>query len=425
MRKKFIVMAILSILLLSFGSVFAATSQIDNVPGGAGVSYFHATAAGAATLLNIQSTQALAVMVHVTIYDADSKHLIDFNVPLSPFDNWGGAITGNGTNITITPQAPCYFSGSNTGCFTPLVKALPADAEGYQKGYLTTTISAIDGIGGPFDNDPRNDVILNGAIAWITLPNAIFTRTALLNPAAGSAIATNSAMFQDFTNFPTIFTETAANGYDTIADAAVPFLYNCDADSLDVFPSSDDPMKGINIDSWELMLSNNWLGGFIIADDYAAAAGVGDTLYPALGSATRSYWGRYNENPAVPSETTLVTVMPANSGVNHAPACTYSSRAMSIFTYDDNEFFISTPVNVPEVGRVAFGPAGVAVPGTSGEAEIFVDAPMMGFTYTEAGNYADIYPLVKVGQWISTWNGLNAMGYAFDITTSEVIMIGN
>lgn len=435
--RKLILALMLSVLLLGFGSAMAATSSIDNVPGGGGFNYFHASAAGDMTLFNIQNVDVTAIRVHITLYDTASNKIVDFSIPLSNWDNWGCSISGDGTNITITPQTPCFYVGANNGCFPPVTVALPAGTDGIQAGYMSFVVSAGDSgfYGGNNDGDPRNDPILGFATA--RLYDVIFGRIALLNPTSGSAIAMNSTMLQGYVNLYSApgLDETvagASGGWDSIADAGVPFLWNCDADTVDTFPSHDDPLIGINIDSWEIMLTN-WFTWSLITDDWTFG-GVGDTVYQAVGTPTW-YVGRYNETPGL-SSTVLVTVYPANSGgspVAFSPACGYISRTITSFCYDDNELPLSDAVSPAEVGRIGFGPAvnEILVPSTSGECRLLVDAPLLGFTYTESGNYADIYPLIKVDQWINagdrfqpawyTWHG---GVHVLDAAQTEIIDIG-
>jgi hypothetical protein len=436
--RKLILALMLSVLLLGFGNAMAATSALDNLPGGAGFNYFHAAAGGQVTLFNVQNIDTTPVLVHITLYDSNSNHLWDFNVPLSGWDNWGCTISGDGTQILVSPQTPCFYAGPNNGCFAPMSLGLPADAQGFQKGYMSFVISAGDSVwyGGDGNGDPRNDPIATGANTRHY--DVLFGRTALLNPVAGSAIALNSTMLQGFVNIftaPGLVEANAADGWDSIADVNVPFYWNCDLDILDTFPSHDDPIQGLNIDSWEIMLTQ-WDQWAVIADDWNGG-GVGETLYQAVGSGTM-YVGRYNETPGL-SETILISVFPANNTaagllpVPFSPACGYSSTNILAFCYDDNEFPGSTTVSSTEVSRTAFGPAvgQIHVPGTSGECRILVDAPLLGFTYTESGNYADVYPLMKSDQWINaadrfhpafaTWHG---GVHADDPLQTEVIDIG-
>ena len=72
---------------------------------------------------------------------------------------------------------------------------------------------------------------------------------------------------------------------------------------------------------------------------------------------------------------------------------------------------------------VKIGNGGIPVTATSGECRISVDAPLDGFIYTEAGNFADIYPLIQLDKWLNGAD-IHAVGYALDDTTSEVDKIG-
>ncbi len=439
MKNRFlIVLALLSALFIGVGTAQAATSSLDNLPGGAGFNYFHASASGDVSLLNIQNIDTTAILVHVSLWDSNSDHILDFSVPLSSWDNWGASISGDGTNITVTPQTPCFYSAPNDGCFAPITVAMPAGSDGLQKGYVSYVISAGDSAfyGGDGNGDPRNDPIVTTSSTRHY--DVIFGRVALLNVSAGSAIALNGTMLQGFVNIyeapgldedalipPLLIDEY---GYDSISDLAVPFHYNCDGDTNDSFPSRDDIMQGLNIDSWEIFLTR-WgdpVSGWQLITDDLDGDGEGEVLYNAVGSASGIYVGRYNEDAAVGSETVLITVFPANAGtlpVASSPPCGYSNRTMLIFTYDDNEFSISTPIISDEVDRLEFDAGGIVVPGTSGEARISVAAPLLGFTYTEVGNYADLYPLIKTDQWIYAGDGL-PFWYALDPLESEVIEVG-
>lgn len=424
--------AALSLVLMGWGAAMAATSALQNVPGGGGFAYFHTSAAGDETLFNIQNVDTTPILVHISIWDSSSDHIIDFNVPLSGWDNWGCSIAGDGTNITITPQTPCYYSGAGDGCFAPITVSLPEDADsGMQIGYISYVISAGDSgwYGGDGNGDPRNDPIWT--LGSTRHYDVIFARVALLNPAAGSAIAMNGNNLQGFVNIysaPGLVEAQAGGGggWDSIADAGVPFFYDCNTNITGTFPTRDDAAHGLNIDSWEILLTN-WLTWSLITDDFNAD-GTGETLYNAVGSASQLYVARYNESPAIPSDTVLITLFPANSGtlpVASSPACGYASRTMSVFCYDDNEWPISTPITSDEVDYLDFDPAGIVVPSTSGECKIYVDAPLVGFTYTEAGNYADIYPLIDVDKWVNAADYFNWIsGHALDAATTEVIEIG-
>lgn len=439
MRKNVIISLILSVLLLGFGTAFAATSQIDNLAGGAGYNYFQASAAGDVTLLNIQNIDITPIVAHVVFYNLNSIEIVDFKVALSGRDNWGASITGNGTTITITPQTPCFYAGVDNGCFAPMVRNALADASGMQMGYVSVTIAAGDSIwyGGDGNGDPRNDGLITGTI--FRFRDVLATRAAYLGPASSSAFALNGWMMQGFVNIPVMNEATAGIGgsWDSIADAGVGVFYNCDGDTGDVFPGTDDA-NGPRIDSWELLLTDyaNWA---MIADD-TNGGGVGDTYFTAFGGAATgastgsvvgaspaTYWGRYNVNASVGTQTWLVTVFPANAGPNNAPACGLSSRTISGISCDDNEFCPSFTYTPAEVAAVQFGPSGPPPSGTSGEVEFTASAPMAGFTYTENAAFADIYPLVATGKWVNAADGYNdpffGTGHALDAATTEVIQL--
>lgn len=432
MGKSFTTLAaVLCFSLSVYGTTQAATSAFSNLPGGAGFSYFHASAAGDETLFNIQNVDITPIMVHISIWDHSGDMVYNFNVPLAAWDNWGCSITGDGSAIIIIPQSPCFYSGDNNGCFAPISRNLPAGANGMQIGYMSYTIIAADSAwyGGDGNGDPRNDPVIT--LTSHRFPDVIFSRTALLNPVAGSAIAFNGSMLQGFVNIYSSsgggLDEAVAGtngGLDSITDTGVPFRYNCDLDIADIFPTRDDASRGLDLDSWELYLTN-WINLSLITDDQDKN-GIGELIYNAVGSASQLYIARYNESPFIPSNTVLVTVFPANGGTSPAagsPACGYASRNMSVICYDDNGFALSTVYIANQVDNIAFGNGGIPVTATSGECRISVDAPLDGFIYTEAGNFADIYPLIQLNKWLNGAD-IHAVGYALDDTTSEVDIIG-
>jgi len=436
--RKLILALMLSVLLLGLGTAQAATSQLDNVAGSAGIAYYQASAAGDITLLSIQNIDIVPIVAHVVFYNPNSTDILSFKVPLSAYDEWGAAISGDGTTLTVTPQTPCYFPAPNNGCFGSL-NAANAAVAGMQRGYIGITIAAGDSIwyGGDGNGDPRNDPLTTGAV--FRFNDVIEARTAHIGPANANAFAMNAWMMQGFVNIPTL-TEAVAGfggGWDSIADAFVTMFYNCDADTADSFIGTDDA-NGPKIDSWEI-LATNFASWAVIADD-TNGGGVGDTFYTAFGStsigasngsivAPRSgaYWGRYNENPAVGSQTTLVTVFPANSGPGSAPACNLSDRTIHGISCDDNEFCADFSVIPAEINAVEFGPAGIVVTGTSGDFRITASAPLAGFTYTVAGTFADTYPLISEGKFVNVADGFThpfwGSGHALDAATSEIVEI--
>ncbi len=131
----------------------------------------------------------------------------------------------------------------------------------------------------------------------------------------------------------------------------------------------------------------------VIVDGCAVAAPPFNrgTIYNAVGSGNNVYWARWNENPAVGSETSLITVFPANSGPGNVGA---ESRVLGLLHYNDNEDSISQSVNPAEVDVLDWGPE-LTVNGLTGETRITVAAPMFGFSYTIVGTFADLYPVVR------------------------------
>ena len=145
--KKLILAVMLSLLVVSYGSAMAATSAFENLPGGAAVTYFECNN-GWETIMNIQTVTSStcgdsAVVVHITFYDQNSMDLMDFDVPLSPRDNWGAAITCDGTTITSTPNLPVFFSG---GAYTGAEVRTAPYAGNF--GYVVAVVTGVDNCAG-------------------------------------------------------------------------------------------------------------------------------------------------------------------------------------------------------------------------------------------------------------------------------------
>lgn len=438
MKRILILAAMLSILLFAFGTAQAATTQLDNVAGGAGIAYFQASAAGDVTLFNVQNIDQTPIVVHISLYDYNSHHVVDFPVALSGWDNWGAAITGDGVSITVTPVTPCFYAGAGNGCFGSISGPAAAVA-GMQRGYVGITITRGDSAwyGGDGNGDPRNDPNLTNT--FNRQLDVLLARTAFITPGAAAAYALNSWMLQGFVNIPNIV-EAAGTGWDSIADVAVNMFYNCDADTGDTFPGTDDP-NGTRIDTWELYLTE--FSAWALLSDDTNGGGVGDTFYTAFGSTSvgpsngsivaprqGAYWGRYNETPSAGTTSTLVVVFPMNrteEGFN--PACGLGSRLINGIACDDNETCPSFGIAPTEVAAIGFGPlAGeIPIPSTSGDFRIEAQAPLAGFVVTEGPAFADSYPLVTEGKFVNVADGfLNVFwgsGHAVDVTTTEVIEI--
>jgi hypothetical protein len=254
-KKFLIILAILAIASFGFSTADAATSALDNVPGGCGVAYWQTNEAGFHTLFNIQNVAGNddqrdaavgggivgrgAVAVHVTFYDQDSDHKLDFTVPLSPLDNWGAAITSNATHVIVTPQHPQLPFG---GYAPPVLHqfaqpGIGADALRY--GYVTACITRIDNpnnlgqiyrsnwpnpvlwpAGGNGDDNPWNDAGIQNQ--RVVLPDFLIMRAAVLN--TDSALGFNGNMIQGFLNIPTI-SEVVADGF-TLLIGIIQELFN-------------------------------------------------------------------------------------------------------------------------------------------------------------------------------------------------------
>ena len=450
LSKGFLVLALVISLVMMVGQAKAATSAIENVPGGAGVIYFQASPGGLMTVFNIQNVVAnlepplalssAAILVHAAVYDSNSRHLADFNIPLSPRDNWGAVIVGDGTNITIIPlDAQGHFPPG----IPSISRLLPGSGpDNLQYGYITFAITACDdpnfyrglGLQGNNNGDPRDDPNFSGT--EIVLPNMILVRYVLLYP--NSLVAMNAPMLQDFFNDnqlgeadpvdPDFVNTLLAPNLPTCAnwngdeDPAAP----CTPPEGDVFRGTDDA-NGINIDPWELYASEHLVGltfpGGVIMDDTDGDR-IGDTAYPVFGSANGVYWARFNVDPDAALSSTLVTVHPASTRNTYYER----ERAMSILCYDDEEWAISTGITPPEVALSPFGTA-TPLPGNSnitiaslaGCARIETGLPMFGFTLVDYGGTVTAYPLVKNRQNIVTINiGAGDAGAA----TSDVRVIG-
>lgn len=436
--RKLILALMLSLLLLS-GSAMAATSAFENLPGGAGVTYFECNN-GWQTIMNIQNTTSntcgdSAVVVHVTFYDQNSNDIMDFDVPLSARDNWGASITCDGASITSTPDTPVVFIG---GAYTGAEVRTAPYAGNF--GYVVAVITGVDNCfglcnvpivgvcGAPTynDGDPRNDRF-TALDAY--LPDAMFMRSALINVTQGVAYALNAQMIQGFTNIATL--NENADFWDSVADiACLGVDWNADGDPSIINPVGDaflgnDDGNGVVVDTWEIYITNNWfIAPTVVADNPGAAlfcprAGRA----AAFGSGNNIYWARYNEDAAAGSETSLVVIFPANSGTGNVGG---AARDMGFVHYNDNEDGQTQSVIPLEVDVLDWGPE-LATNGTSGESRINVAAPMFGFSYTIVGNFADLYPIVRErANYLWTNTALTTVhALTVDGAASEVLQISS
>jgi len=415
LSKVFLVLSLVIGLVMMVGSAKAATSALEGVPGGAGIIFWQASAAGLATVVditNISNGINDYILVHAIVYDRDSNHIVDFNIPLSPRDHGGLLITGDGTNITIsnlepTPHFPIPI--------LPVTVAVPA-IDDLQHGYMTFTITAVDAWSANPDGDPTNDQNLTGTT--VVLPDWLIVRYALVDMSTQSHVDINAIMFQGFLNIPRL---NETGGFvDTVTGNPCDYNWNNDADSTDTFTGADDG-NGIAIDPWELFATENRVNQTVIADG-------GATLYNTLGSANQSYWARWNNNPALPITSTLVTVFPCSSWATSGRI--QSVRNMTLLSYNEDEDSVSTGLNPPEVG---ISPFGTAPPLISGNSRISLPgslagdtlintrsrANMFGFTLTDWAGYINRYPMIR-GQVNVVQSNISGIAYP---GRSQVIQI--
>lgn len=394
MRKILILAAMLSIVLFSYGTSQAASSSIDNIPGGAGIAYFQA-GGGWETYINIQGLNSTYYrIVHIALWDGNSAKLWDWNVCLTPLDNVGIVLSGGSSTGQVRISD---YSDTPAGMNT-----VPAVGT----GYITTT-SGTTSSGIAYGYMTAVDTGLSAtscAAALATVPgytgayyipiDDIFMRSAILT--TSEAFAMNNPMLQDFLNIPSV-NETSGNTtnfYDHIG-LAVASCSNLDGNVAagTVYGSLDDP-NGANLDWFELLITRNDVTRILTLGGADAC-----TFLNALGSSNFYYWGRYNESTAAGTNTNLITVAPDKSRAPGTSRWNHLSAATSQLMYNDDEVANST--NVSCTVEVCFTPFGSGFnelnPGlnSAGEARLYIPFPIFGFTYTYTSAYADLYPLVK------------------------------
>lgn len=480
--RKLILALMLSVLLLGFGTAMAATSAFDNLPGGAGIFMWQASATGDYTLVNVQNVadapetylggDSTAVVIHISLYDRDSNNLFDWSCPLSLRDNYGFAITNSGglDQIAITSDGTPYYIGpvggigNCTSNYAGIVVAHnPAigTAGALQYGYGTVAITRVDALnpanlwrqiyvpalipgGGNGNGDARDELTM--ADTTVTLPDLIFIRTAFLG--TGYAFALNGSMLQGFLNCSRVQAENVASvtattplgcGWVSIRGTdAVCALNTVDWDNSGVFDIAGavlDDFNEVDIHAPELYITNNRVSTAVgIAMEGAAGACARGQRRNALGSADGIYWARYNVTPGL-TDTTLISIAPASSATVLNPARGIAdNRNLTITAYDDKEIPISTTIVLPpEVGMSPFLSATNAPrPGnasighgaiTAGEARIAstsIYLPLYGYVYTTvSGVEADMYPLVKNRQ------AVNVLDLATDALIADGAGINN
>jgi hypothetical protein len=387
--KKILGMALLAACLFvsSPATMNAATSSLDNVPGGAGLAYWQA-GGGWQTLINIQEVHGSCADVHVGIYDSNDTRVRNFNLYLRPRDNIGVVISGDGANILLYDYSDDAFGGTsvlNDVSTGPAVTAAaPAGPDGIQRGYVSV-VRNNTGCGGA-GGAPSGNI----TDTYFIVPDYLLVRAAYLNP--NSAFALNAAMLQGFANQgPNLAEDSDFVSSTTTPNSRRDCDVNRDGDTIDEFTKVDDTI-GADIDFLELFLSDNVsvIGGYttwIICNP-------GNFMHRALGSSTSGYWARYNENASSGTESILVLIAPQSL---HPSAAAFS-RELSGVSYDDNGNYANWNIGtIAPVAAIPFGPGGIPLVSgaTAGDANFDLDPPMFGFSFTETASIADLYPIAR------------------------------
>jgi len=343
----------------------AAGGSSDMLPGGAVFGIWDCRN-GHSTGMAIQNVKDYPVGVHIVIYDNCSHEIMNFTVPLSAHDIWGGTISCQGGEILVEALTS-HFEGPNNGSET---RRAPRVSD---YGYVVAAVTQVGtnrtierGIGGTAlvtacdngagggaahcsDDDPRNDFNWRNEI--VRMPNAIILRTVIGNLSSGVAMALNGISLVDFINLGN--------------------LVGC----------ADDE-NGIIVNLPELVAFSSNLQ---IADGR-----------PALGSANDIYWASFNQ---ACYQTSLFLVFP-QSGHECRP-----DIEISVNVYDDNQNHTSGTIHVPEVALLPISTSLVSydrgfirlkvmtqhvVPQTTVRGTL----PMFGYSIYEAPGVLESFPIV-------------------------------
>lgn len=407
MKKNVFISLILCVLVLSFGTAMAAKSQIDNVPGGAAVTYIQA-GAGMDALINVQSVNpSTFTKVHFAVWDGESHHIYDWSACLTPYDNYGVVISATDATggIVINDYSDGFGGNSVPSVGNPGFPATFATytTSGIAYGYITAVVSA--------DGTSCSAAMGASQYSQATLeteaPDNIFMRMALVSSTA--AMAMNTAMLQNFANFGT-------DGLlETTNTLGIGCFMNMDLDATDTFSSIDDGVGNPNIDWYELLVTESLILPDIL---HNSGAGVPCNVTNALGASYTSggpvpagprYWARFNDNADY--QTVLVTVAP---DLSHAPAAGGFDRYDHLVgqahqMFDDAEVPGSVSTVCPD--EVCFTNFGAGLNElhngsiAAGEVRLNIPFPILGFVITESAAWADIYPLIAEQKAI--WDGIN------------------
>lgn len=391
-------LGIVFLVVCLFGSLpallHAASSALDNAPGGAGLAYWQA-GGGWSTLINIQEMDGTCADVHASLYNSAGTKIMNFNLRLSPRDNAGIVVNGDGVNLSLYDYSDTAYGGTSAlndvSSGPAVVVAAPAGSDGIQRGYLSLVRNntGCSGAGGAPSGNINND--------FAVVPDYLFVRYAILSP--NSAFALNAVMLQGFGNQGGFISESHSFvRSDTTPNSVQHCDVNFDGDTVDTFSLVDDA-DGADIDFIELFLSDNIFSAlppYIVCDP-------GSLLYGAVGSITGRYWARWNADASVGSETMLVLVAPQRPH----PSADDFRGSLYVTSYDDDGNSAAWNSSALEtVNALRFGAGGISVPGgaTAGEVRFFIVMPVFGFTFTETASFADLYPLVKESYAIMSSN---------------------
>jgi hypothetical protein len=408
--KKLILAVMLSVLLLGFGSAMAATSAMDNLPGGAGVIYWQANATWQ-TLVDIQSIDPMNnTTIHVVIYDMNSIDVLDFELPFTPLDHVGFAITCDGVAACV---AMPYSDNAFGGGLPPAGQPFGAPAiDGMQYGYIglvhdVTVAPPADPTIAP--SNTRTNYLPGWEVVPINTPalDDFIMRAALIQGTT-NAYGANATMLQGFANMvdpnivpPTNVGLNEAGATSQFIDSTVPAAcaainWNGDAVVGNTFLTNDDAGRGPEIDSWELYATENFFMAAppiipMLVTDGCVRAGRAKSL----GSWNNLYWGRYNATPGL-TTSTLVMVFPASPGMAAGTADPRGPGSVTVHAYNDDEAWVSTGITPDEVHTIVAGsPPGFNINNTAGELQIDTATPMYGWVVTETAGFVDVYPLYR------------------------------
>lgn len=160
LSKVFLVLGLIVGLVFMAGSVKAADSMMDNVPGNGSFAYFYASPNCISTVISIFNTDDTAHWVHIIAKDQDSKHVWSANLCISHKGTAVLHVYATGTGAYING-----IGGYAEGAINDEILFMSPNADGNYMGYLTivavkddidTTATACKGkadIGIPVDDD--------------------------------------------------------------------------------------------------------------------------------------------------------------------------------------------------------------------------------------------------------------------------------